>query len=1750
MSQQRSPKSISFSFLCWFVLLCFTHTNLVWAKGDPFSYLSPHSKIAKVPYHVVKPAINLTNAKDTVTLETEKQVKLLTASWSDRVREWFPHYKRSLAILIFGLFLSLFATAGHAFIHKDVTNVNPHTGEKGIFVTAQVERGDTLWEEGRDNWRFIYNANPQLYNRTGNELETPEKEVVMIYPGEEITIPADVVQKQQIQLKPELVQKIQQLRTAPTPSVQPGKAVVVPSAKPTQPSKVVTQPPKELQQTQIPLRNLQTQVGQLQGQLKQLQAQVAQKQQEEQKLDQQINQLSTQIGKAKGEIQRLQTQAKGLKQIPETTQKRQEIETAVAQLITRREQLESDVRTLEQKRGAVATAFSQLNTEVSGANQKLVQAQKTLKQAQVSTEALRKEHLALERQVDQLKQSRQQAQTVFEQAQQKQREAESELHQLNQQVEKAKKDLADLKRKGFIERLLPIGLLASFLGVIAAGGIWFWRKGRWQRLNQQIRDLQAIKATLEQEVTGARTELGQSRQEIGGIQQQRQELEQRQRELDRRENILSYQQRYVSLMPQVVSTANAEQLTQLEQRLNELNQEIPMEVAAELTSARQQVEQAIVQIRQRIEQQLTLQLPIPSEPEQVETTIELPEPEVVETAEPQQATEEAMLEEPPLIQEEAVQETMEQEVLTEQPSQEVIAQVPVLEIPTEEVEVPLLEIIPGQGRMWIEQLQSSKDARVRAKATSELGEEEFDLNRTVAFELGKALRNDKNKEVRYHAAASLGAIKVRQSISDLVGALGRESDRPVKIEIIRAIGKILEGIGDDKAIHALSETMERESRTTIFSWSLLENVRKIKSFEIRRGIIFSLRNIRDKEVLPILLKALREDKHPLVRSAAGEAYLDVGREEVVPEALKYLNDPAPGVRELLVEGIGDLRDPRGVSEIARLLLEDKDAGVREKTALALGYIGDVQTLPSLRRALESEKDTEVRKRIAFALGKLGDVEMLSQIEQLLQSEGDTAGLVEGAIHRLRELIRRRQEQSGIEQGVTVEGGGMELPAERNIQGLILDLDETIAPLGRPVPEHINRELMNSLESGKKIAVITLDLEEKMRARLWGQIPTNLRENLHIFSNGGTIGFGFDNQGNVVSYFRHTLTSEEKEAILNVVNSVIPSNLYRNIPLDYKVKIELDQKIRRNRKEFARRIQEGLDQAGIPGIVVLQSNKDINILKFDKVMAARFFMGKTGLREEEVVIIGDKARSFGLDRRLLTSFPRAISINIGSSSPTIRNENPNIIQTEPKNLTATASILEAINDRRLTTLLPNVALDFETYPRIAGDEREQSILAIIEVIDRNRITASEEKITSDMQFIVALPNLPVRWVEYKEGQWYLFEKDDQGRITSFELRSSMTRAPITENTIAIRQAEVQLDAEGWVDLPLFLFPRGVPPIPLVEAGGLIMLEMDQFKIVEFPYKGFISPAFFVHPGTEELRNKEINSNRLISEDDTELKRVTKNQYEVAQKQYKDARILLGWHSHPAGEPVLNEQEEKNMQVITDPHYELIFTPRGVGFWKYWLENDRVTKTRLFYTDQTDQVEDWQSAVHRTLLELLMQSQPAQLGEFTTALERLRQAGRSLREADHIGAQRIRQEDLEDFGLDRVMEWQRRLDEAKSEYSTATTELLKYAQLEEVIFDTNGVPELSQGELIATFGEEESTTSIYEYVEYNPKSYVATTSLPGYSIELAGVGTGTETRMRPEDFFQRSQEGKIKKITPPHSVITPTEFAPVSYLEQSL
>ena len=255
-----------------------------------------------------------------------------------------------------------------------------------------------------------------------------------------------------------------------------------------------------------------------------------------------------------------------------------------------------------------------------------------------------------------------------------------------------------------------------------------------------------------------------------------------------------------------------------------------------------------------------------------------------------------------------------------------------------------------------------------------------------------------------------------------------------------------------------------------------------------------------------------------------------------------------------------------------------------------------------------------------------------------------------------------------------------LTLKRESDIIILDLDGTLAKIDKPLSEDMVNVLENLLGKGKHIVIITEDIEENLDARLISLIPNTLRNNLSIFSSGGAKGFGFDREGGKVYYEAYNRKGKIDAALRQKVLDLLNINFKDQYQLDRRAnrispdcRIDLHQ-IPVDRDELVLRMKSVLFQEGISAHVYKVGRNSIKIVIQHKADAMRYILKQKKIDESRALIIADQARTNRVDRELLSLFPRAVSINVGRYSNSIRKLNANIIQRAYAGIAGTKEIL--------------------------------------------------------------------------------------------------------------------------------------------------------------------------------------------------------------------------------------------------------------------------------------------------------------------------------------------------------------------------------------------------------------------------------------------------------------------------------------------
>ena len=218
--------------------------------------------------------------------------------------------------------------------------------------------------------------------------------------------------------------------------------------------------------------------------------------------------------------------------------------------------------------------------------------------------------------------------------------------------------------------------------------------------------------------------------------------------------------------------------------------------------------------------------------------------------------------------------------------------------------------------------------------------------------LVETLRTEKDPEVKYDIARTLGMPRNQSAVYALINALMKEKNWYVKSACIEALGRI----GSDKAMSILFNILITDAGEDA-AWA-------------RTKAAWALAAIGEKSI-PLLTNALRDNEES-TRRRAGWALIKIGN---------------PSVKSL----ISSLR------EINKF--------TRERVAQTLGWIGDERAVNSLLWALKDEEPSVV-SAAAWALGRIGNPSALSELQSLVNNEN--IDIRENAIEAVKRIVANKE----------------------------------------------------------------------------------------------------------------------------------------------------------------------------------------------------------------------------------------------------------------------------------------------------------------------------------------------------------------------------------------------------------------------------------------------------------------------------------------------------------------------------------------------------------------------------------------------------------------------------------------------------------------------------------------------------------------------------------------------------------------------
>ncbi|MDD5408473.1 MAG: HD domain-containing protein [Candidatus Omnitrophica bacterium] len=266
----------------------------------------------------------------------------------------------------------------------------------------------------------------------------------------------------------------------------------------------------------------------------------------------------------------------------------------------------------------------------------------------------------------------------------------------------------------------------------------------------------------------------------------------------------------------------------------------------------------------------------------------------------------------------------------------------------------------------------------------------------------------------------------------------------------------------------------------------------------------------------------------------------------------------------------------------------------------------------------------------------------------------------------RELFRRFM----LQKGVDVMSGRFTTDSIRPIDTLVLDLDGTLTEAVGGNIENGTANIINYLlKKGVRIIIITDDVKANVEKRI---AKLDKSPNLVVFTDGGARA-----DGGVFEQYnaKNIISPDLREKILNMARANFPFGAWKEGENDSPYRIQITDI--QERTNFIERFQDLLDKEGIEAKVYKVGKNSARVTLAHKEVAFTEAIKTFNLDVSKSLIIADSARSYRIDRKLLTDFPESVSVNIGKFSPSIEKDNQRIVQYAGQGTAATKMLLSSV-----------------------------------------------------------------------------------------------------------------------------------------------------------------------------------------------------------------------------------------------------------------------------------------------------------------------------------------------------------------------------------------------------------------------------------------------------------------------------------------
>lgn len=313
--------------------------------------------------------------------------------------------------------------------------------------------------------------------------------------------------------------------------------------------------------------------------------------------------------------------------------------------------------------------------------------------------------------------------------------------------------------------------------------------------------------------------------------------------------------------------------------------------------------------------------------------------------------------------------------------------------------------------------------------------------------------------------------------------------------------------------------------------------------------------------------------------------------------------------------------------------------------------------PALDAVDELDNEDFIAALRAYAIFRF---DVIKNSEEYLKSSHDFLILARERKDNLRNDFHKFYESQGLnirlDEAILIRNN---IP--KDVQLLLLDLDDSIAARGEEISQETADLLSEADSMGIQIAILSEDSPSEIHRRVTQQLRSALQHEMYLIGYGGA----------------KPIDSEMKEQLYRTLQVSLGENIEYISDANYQLRIKLKSNVERSRA--AEIAQQYLEKKAIKGYVFF-AESDPNVLKVfveHKKEAAERILENLRISEENVVIIVNAVRMYMSDRVLALRFPKAKTFNVGEGSTTISQLNANVIQLDNKNVANTNRVLAEI-----------------------------------------------------------------------------------------------------------------------------------------------------------------------------------------------------------------------------------------------------------------------------------------------------------------------------------------------------------------------------------------------------------------------------------------------------------------------------------------